>query len=238
MSDTPKSLKPRTSKLKTSAGEYLSAIKWVAIAIVFSVIAVFAWKAYHIAMTPVRVAQDMGSSISETTASLKKQTGKVVNRLEIPIETAKRFELLSETAFQVLVDYPVTKPKSVSDRMFRAANLRHSLNQVCEMQLDFGNGPIPVFAAANNKAYMTAKDLGAKEDRIIRVHIKTGDDDLSVRSYWDRQSKGWAMRWRRATLGKPISDEVAQARLVDVLKAIPDQCVKSAKKLVSEEPKP
>lgn len=199
-------------------------IKWVAIAVTVCVLAAFAYKAYRVATAPVRAAQDMSENMSAATEAAKDKASDMINRLEVDASDAERLNVLSEAAFVTLTEMPETKPATINDRVFRAAHLRDNGGKVCKLSMDFGNGDIPVFVAANNKTYATAKALGSKEDRIIRVHIVTADDDVAIRSYWDMETKAWSLRWRRATMGKPISDAVAEARLMDILAEVPDGC--------------
>ena len=67
--------------------------------------------------------------------------------------------------------------------------------------------------------------MGSKQNRIIRVHLLTGGQEIGLRSYWNDDLKKWKMRWRRLTLGKPLNDDGAQNTLRQVLAAIPEHCV-------------
>jgi len=92
------------------------------------------------------------------------------------------------------------------------------------MTLDFGSGEIIAYAAADNEAHATAKSVGSKDDRLMRVVIKAADDDIDLNTAWDDEALNWVMKWKTTMVKKPISNEIAQARMVDILAAIPNQC--------------
>ena len=210
----PKAEKPVVIKKHSWA----PAIKWVAIFLTMLLLFIVLYKAYRVASAPVR-------GVNTAAEAMIEKTDQIANRLEVKVKKERTFGQLSETAFETLTQYPVRKPLNINERLFWAQNLRASNHQVCRFDLDFGNGPIPLYAAANNKTYATARAVGSKENRIIRVHIITGSPGVGLRAYWDQTEKAWKMRWRRMTVDKSFNDETAQQTLRRVLEAIPENCV-------------
>ena len=213
----PEETKPQKPVVIKKHG-WAPTIKWVAIFLTMLLFFIVIYKAYRVASAPVR-------GVSTATEAVKAQADQIANRLEVKVKKERTFGQLSETAFETLTQYPVRKPININERMFWAQNLRASNHQVCRFDLDFGNGAIPLYAAANNKTYETARAVGSKENRIIRVHIITGSPGIGLRAYWDQGEKAWKMLWRRMTVDKSFNDETAQKTLRKVLEAIPENCL-------------
>lgn len=191
-------------------------VKWIAICLVMFMLTLILYKTYRVMTAPVR-------GISGAAEMVKESASNVAGRLDVSLKKPKSFSQLSEEAFNVLVDYP-EQSATFGKKMFYAQNLRGSNNQVCAFTVDFGDGDIPAYVAANNSTYQTAKAVGSLEGRIIRVHLLTGGREIGLRSYWDDAAKKWKMRWRKMTLDKPLNDAGAQNTLREVLILIPDQC--------------
>ncbi len=205
------------SMAKETTGSWLSTIKWIAILLTMMLLSAVLYKAYRVASAPVR-------GVTSAADAVKEQADQIANRLEVDIVKDKTFDQLAETAFNILNAYPVRKPVNINERLFWAQNLRSSNHQVCRFDYDFGTGSVPIYAAANNETYATAKAVGSKENRVIRVHVITGSPGVGLRAYWDQTEAQWKMRWRRVTFNKSFNDETARMTLRKVLSAIPDQC--------------
>ncbi len=207
------------TKVKTVRKEsWAPTVKWLFICLTMCLFTLILYKAYRVVTAPVR-------GISGAAELIKDQTSSVSNRLDVALKKPKSFSQLSEEAFNILIDYPVQKPTKFGETLFWAQHLRGSNGQVCAFKLNFGDGEIPVYTAANNSKYQTAKAVGSLQDRIIRVHLLTGGDEIGLRSYWDDEAKKWKMRWRRLTFSKPLNDEGAQKTLRQILSEIPERCV-------------
>ena len=164
------------SEAKPDRSEMWKAIKWVAIAFVACLIAFGVWKAWSIVTAPARVVEDAAGSV-------KSSVGNVVNRLDVKLESQKSFNRAAEKSFKHLNDLSPTEPDSLKDRTFRLANLKGSENQVCKLSYDFGEGAVPVYLAADNKAHQAAKAVGAKTDRLIRIVIVSPEQTLGCLLY-------------------------------------------------------
>lgn len=191
-------------------------VKWIAICLTMLMATLILYQVYRVLTAPVR-------GISGAAEMVKESATSVGNRLDVQLKKPKSFSQLSEEAFNVLIDYPVQNA-SFAQGLFYAQNLRGSNHQVCRFEIDFGNGNIPVFVAANNTEYQTAKAVGSLEGRIIRAHLLTGGREIGLRSYYEDESKKWKMRWRRMTLNKPLNDAGAQNTLREVLTLVPVRC--------------
>jgi hypothetical protein len=204
------------------------AIKWVAIAAICILFFFICYKVYRVVTTPARVvgnaSETVGDVVKSGTDAVKQGSSNIYNRLSIPVQDQRKLNRLSEAAFRTLSSMTPTKPEGVKERMLRASDLSGNQGQVCKMSLDFGSGPLEVYMAADNDAHETAKALGAKDDRIIRVVILTGADDLALNTSWDSEAKAWKMKWKATTVSKPATDETAEKRLFDVLGAASKRC--------------
>lgn len=228
--DTLPAEKPKKEKpVKPARREsWAPAVKWLFICLTMLLFTAILYKAYRVITAPAR-------GISTAAEMVMDQASNVSNRLDVSLKKPKSFSQLSEEAFSILLEYPVQKPQKFGETLFWAQHLRGSNSQVCSFRYNFGDGDIPVYTAANNSNYKTAKAVGSKQNRIIRVHLLTGGQEIGLRSYWNDDLKKWKMRWRRLTLGKPLNDEGAQNTLRQVLAAIPEHCVvKPAASIPSE----
>lgn len=194
-------------------------VKWIAICLTMFMLTLVLYQVYRVLTAPVR-------GISGAAEMVKESATSVGTRLDVKVKKPKSFSQLSEEAFKVLVDYP-EQNSSFSQGLFYAQHLRGSNHQVCRFKVDFGDGEIPVFVAANNTDYQTAKAVGSLEGRIIRAHLLTGGREIGLRSYYEDETKKWKMRWRRMTLNKPLNDAGAQNTLREVLSLVPENCSKS-----------
>lgn len=214
--------------LKPPKSDLWGAVKWICILLVVLVLAAAAWKAWDIATAPARAVTSTVDSATELAKTGAQNTteavAKVTGRLDVQVTQQARLDTLSESAFDLLVKVPQTKP-GLMDRAARLSYLRGSDNRVCTMGIDFGTGAMAVWAAADNDGYATSKALGGTADRLIRIGIFTDGDAVGLRSVWDADAGHWRIRWKRTTLKKPVADTVAEARVLDVLKAIGTDCV-------------
>jgi len=217
----------KTANVAEVANNAFSAIKWVAIAVVSFLIFSVAYGAYKMVTKPVAAVGDAAGNVVEAVGdgagAIKEGAGNVINRLDIPV-TDRQFGKAAEGAFTVLNTMDETDPDGVKDRMFRRTNFGGSENRICKLTLNFGGDDLIAFTAADNEAHATAKSLGSNDDRLIRFVLKAADDDIAFNTQWDSEAKNWGLKWKKTTVSKPINDELAQARALDMLAAIPEQC--------------
>ncbi len=213
--------------LENAQGAF-SAIKWIGISIVCLTILAVLWAGYKIFYKPAAMVGDAAGSVAEAVGdgagAVKDSASSVINRLLIPSGNQKALNKLSEDAFTVLNNMAETKPEGLKDRMFRRTNFSDSEGRICKLTLNFGTGDIPAYAAADNKAHATSKSLGSTDDRLIRLVIRADKDDIPLNTLWDEEAKIWQMKWKKTTVKKPMSDEIAEERIVDMLSAISKQC--------------
>ncbi len=218
----------KANETMDNARSVMDTIKWAAMAIVALVVLFGGWTVYKMLSAPAKAVGNVVGGVSDavqsSTDKVKDGASDIYNRLRIPVDNPKAFNKTSESAFNVLADMAETEPEGVKDRMFRAANFGGSQGRVCKMSLDFGNGPVDVFAAADIDAYETARDLGSKADRLMRMVILTSDDDISMNASWDETEERWILKWKATTVSKVAPDNVVSARAQDVLKSVPGQC--------------
>ena len=211
-----------------NAGSVLNTIKWAAIAFVTLIVFIILFKVYQLLAAPAKAVggavEGVSDAVKSSSEAVAEGTSSVINRLDIPTTDQRRLNTLAEEAFETLNSMDVSEPDGVRDRMFRATNLAGSENRVCAMSVDFGNGDLPVFAAADNEAHATAKALGSTDDRLMRLLIQAGEDDVAINAYWDEEASLWRMKWKSTTLKKAASDDIAQARVFDVLSTVPTDC--------------
>lgn len=213
--EQPQTKKPKKEKPDRRVS-WAPTIKWIAICLTMFMLTLILYQVYRVMTAPVR-------GISGAAEMVKESATSVGNRLDVKLKKPKSFSQISEEAFSVLVEYPQQKP-TFTQGLFYAQHLRGSNQQVCRFNIDFGGGNIPVFVAANNMDYQTAKAVGSLEGRIIRAHLLTGGREIGLRSYYEDESKKWKMRWRRMTLNKPLNDTGAQNTLRQVLALVPKNC--------------
>ncbi len=218
----------KASNVAEVANNAFGAIKWVAIAVVTFLIFSIAWGAYKMVTKPVAAVGDAAGSVVEAVGdgagAIKDGAGKVMNRLSIPATKPRELNRRAEPAFKTLSAMAETESDGMRDTMFRKTSFPGSANKICKMTVNFGGSDILAYAAVDNDAYETAKAMGSKDDRLIRFVIKAPDDDIEFNTGWDSEAKGWAMKWKKTVVNKPISDAVAEARIIDLLTAIPNQC--------------
>lgn len=218
----------RTATVVESASNAFSAIKWVAIAVVTLTFVGGAYGVYKIVSAP---AKAVGNAAGVVTESVKTGAGKikesgsdVMNRLEIPTSNQTTLNTTAEAAFKALTMMAVTEPDGIKDRVYRRTNFGGHDGRVCRLDIDFGSGAIPVTLAADNEAYATAKALGSNDNRLIRMILTAGDDDIDLRTEWDAEAQGWIMRWKATTIKKPVGDNIAEERIMDVLGSAAKDC--------------
>ena len=111
-----------------------------------------------------------------------------------------------------------TEPDGMKDRIYRHTNFGGHENRVCKCVTDTGEVSIPVTLAADNEAFATSKALGSKDNRLIRMVLTAGDEDVALRTEWDSETQKWNMSWKATTIKKEVSNAVAEQRIMDVLK--------------------
>ena len=180
--------------------EQFTEIAYIVAAILFGV--------YRFITAPVRAAQNTTETI---VSSVEERATAVLTRRHIQVREGRRFSRLADQAHRVLVALPFTAPEDVSERLFRMANLRGSEGKVCQFEMDFGGGAVPVWAAADNQDFRTNKTLGGEADRQIRIVWQTLDQDLGVSVQYaaqyseDDAAPRWELLWRRRdSLNKPL----------------------------------
>lgn len=209
-------------KTAEGVGSAFNAVKWVAIAISLGFVFGIGWMGYKIISAPAKAAanatQAVTDAVKSSAGSVANSTSDLINRLHIPSRNQAQTNALAETAFAKLNDMTSAPPETLKARTFWAANLRGHEGRVCQLSLDFGAGDVPILIAADNKTYAKSKSLGSKNNRLMRVIIRTQGDDLPLRVEWDEDASHWIMKWRSTTTKKPLEDDVAAERLHDILR--------------------
>lgn len=218
--------KASTFAEKTSG--FFSAVKWLSIAIVMLVIFSGGYAVYKALTVP---AKAVGNAVGEVSGAVKAGSDKVresgtevLERLTIPITQRRQFEKAAEAAFSSLTRMEPTKPDGMKDRMYRASQFAGHEDRLCRFDLTVGDNVLPVAMAADNKAYATAKALGSKNDRLIRLIVQAGEDDIALRTLWDPDTSQWILKWKSTTLKKPIEDNVAEQRVLEILQSAAKVC--------------
>jgi len=112
----------------------------------------------------------------------------------------------------------------MKDRLYRRTNFGGHEGRICKLDVETGTVTLPVTIAADNEAYSTAKALGSNENRLIRMVLNAGEDDVALRAEWDEAAGAWIMKWKATTVKKPVGDNVAEQRVMDVLGAAAVGC--------------
>ena len=218
----------RASSVAESASTAFNAIKWVAIAVVTLVLGSGVFGVYKIISAPAKAVGSAAEPVTQTVKSgtdkIKQGGSDILNHLDIPSTNSTGLNRLADKVFERLSSMPVNPPADVKERLYWRTQFPGHENKVCRLSMNFGNGDIPVLIAADNAAYATAKALGAKEGRLIRIVITAGEDNIAFRLAWEDETSAWSMKWRATTLQKPVSDKVAEARILDVLKQAENDC--------------
>ena len=218
----------KVSNVAEVANNAFGAIKWVSIAVVTLLVFSFGWGAYKMVTKPVAAVGDAAGAVVDAVGdgagAIKDGADKVINRLDILITNQRALNQRAETAFPILNDMSKTKADGMRDRMFRKTSFPGSADKICKLTVNFGTSDVIAFAAADNDGYETVKALGSKDQRLIRFVIKAPKDDIEFNTAWDSAAKSWGLKWKKTVVNKPINDAVAEARILDLLKAIPAQC--------------
>lgn len=218
----------RASTVAETASTALGAIKWVAIAIVTLTLAGGAYGVYKVVSAPAKAVGHAAGAMTDTVKAgagkIKESGSDVIKRLDIPSSNQRALNSVAETAFKSLSTMAATEPAGVKDRIYRRTHFSGHGGRICTLSVDFGAGELPVTLAADNEAYATAKALGSNDNRLMRVIVTAGDNDIALRTEWEAESKKWAMRWKATTLKKPVSDAFAEERLMDILEAAAKEC--------------
>lgn len=206
----------------------MSMVKWLCIAFVALVVLLIAHKVYKIISAPAAVvekaADGMTDAMKSGTEVVKDGAVGVLNRLVVPTNDQDGLNSLSEAAFETLHKMEPTDPAGMKDRLFRRTNFGGHEGKVCSFEATFADAPVPIHVAVDNVAYAKAKALGGDADRLIRMVILVGDDDVSFNSSWDETVSAWVMKWKATTVKKPVDDAIAESRIFDILRTIPDKC--------------
>ena len=218
----------RAGTIAESANNAFGAIKWVAIAVVTLTLAGGAYGVYKVVSAPAKAVGNAAGAVSDTvrtgTDKIKESGSEVLNRLDIPATNQTALNRAAEAAFKALTSMVATEPEGMKDRIYRRTNFGGHENRICKIDVDTGTVSLPVTLAANNDSYATAKALGSKDNRLIRIILTAGDDDVALRTEWDSEAQNWAMRWKATTIKKEVSDAVADQRIMDVLRAASRNC--------------
>ncbi|NNC36579.1 MAG: hypothetical protein HKO02_03915 [Hyphomonadaceae bacterium] len=210
-----------------NASNVMSTIKWVAMAIVALAVLGGGYGIYKMVSAPARVVGNAAESVTDVakagTDKVKDATSEVMNRLVVPTTDQESLNRLSEIAFAVLTEMEPTEPNGIKDRMFRRKLGGHE-GRICELNVDFGGGEIPVFVAADNEEFSTSKALGAKDDRLMRMVIRLPEDDIIFNAEWETDAGNWVAKWKATTVKKPIGDEAAEQNIHDILRLVPQKC--------------
>ena len=218
----------RAATVAESANNAFGAIKWVAIAVVTLTFLGGAYGAYKVISAPAKAVGNAAGAVTETVKTgagkLKDGGAGVMNRLDIPAQNQAALNTSAEAAFIALTTMAATDPDGMKDRIARRTHFSGSENRICKLTLDLGTAEIPVTLAADNEAYATAKALGANDNRLIRMILTAGEDDIGLRAEWDEETQQWVMKWKTTTVKKPVGDGVAAERIMDALGAAAKSC--------------
>ncbi len=200
-------------EVHTARAEKYKLIRWVVGSVtLLIIIGVIYW----FVTAPARMAGNITDQVKDAAGSMD-----TIRPVPAPKRTLGR---ASEAAYAMLEIYPEQEAETMNERAFWLANFRGSENRICEFTIDFGAGNVPVFIAADVKAHATEKNLGSEAGRLMRMVIRTPDQDLPLRSYYDEDAGNWKLRWRRLMGKPPVSDKLAGERAIDVLEAAAEKC--------------
>ncbi len=176
--------------------------------------------AYRFVTAPVRMAQDTTESAVET---VSETATKVLSVRHVEVASGRRFSRLADKAHAVLITHPVSAPDGMGERTFRAANLRGAQDKVCTFSLDFGAGPVEVFAASDNDGFATNRAMAGEAERQVRLVFVSEAGSLGLNAQTD--ADGWALLWRRRNAAsKPLDDATAAKRAMDALAEAANVC--------------
>lgn len=210
-------------------------VKWVAIAVVTLSLLGGGYAVYKVIMKPVEAMGNAAGTVVETVGdgvgaiadgagSVVEGAGNVINRLDIPTSDQNKLNTIAEKAFPILFKMDETKADGLREGAFRRTNFSDSKGKVCKSELNFGEAPVMTYAAADVKAHETSAELGSKDNRMIRMIVRTSKDDLKFNTVWDETAEQWQMKWSKTTLSKDASDKDAEKLILGVLSAITRTC--------------
>jgi len=218
----------RAGTIAESANNAFGAIKWVAIAVVTLTLAGGAYGTYKVISAPAKAVGNAAGAVTDTVKSsadkIKEGGSEIINRLDIPASNQTALNRAAEAAFEALSNMTATEPDGMKDRIYRRTHFGGHENRICKIDVKTETVSIPVTLAADNEAYATSKALGSKDNRLIRMILTAGDDDVALRAEWDSETQDWVMRWKATTLKKEVSDKVAEERILDILKVTKQGC--------------
>jgi len=218
----------RAATVAESANNAFSAIKWTAIAIVTLTLAGGAFGVYKVVSAPAKAAANAAGAVTESVKTgadkIKESSAGVMNRLDIPATNQAALNSIAEAAFSALTTMAATEPDGMKDRLYRRTNFGGHEGRICKLDVETGTVTLPVTIAADNESYATAKALGSNKNRLIRMVLTAGEDDVALRTEWDEAAGAWVMKWKATTVKKPVGDDVAEQRLMDVLSAAAVGC--------------
>ena len=211
----------RAATVAETASNAFGAVKWVAIAVVTLTFAGGAYGVYKVVSAPAKAVGNVAGVVTETvktgTDKIKQSGSEVMNRLDIPATNQNNLNRAAEAAFKALTTMSETEPDGMKERIYRRTHFGGHENRLCKIDVDTATVIIPVTLAADNEAYATSKALGAKNNRLIRIVLTAGDDDIALRTEWDSEAQNWAMRWKATTIKKNVTDKVIEQRMLDAL---------------------
>lgn len=210
-------------------------VKWVAIAVVTLSLLGGGYAVYKTIMKPVEAMGNAAGTVVETVGdgvgaiadgagSVVEGAGNVINRLDIATTDQSRLNILAEKAFPVLFKMDETKADSIREGVFRRTNFSDSEGKICKSEQTFGEAPVNTYAAADVKAHETSAELGSKDNRKIRMVIRTSKDDLKFNTVWDENTEQWQMKWSKTTLSKDANDSDAEKLITGILEAVAKNC--------------
>lgn len=218
----------RTAAAADNVSNAFNAIKWVAIAIVTLTLVGGAYGAYKVVSAPAKVVGTAADAVTDTVKSgadkIKESSSEVINRLDIPTTNQTALNRAAEAAFEALSNMSAIEPDGMKERIYRRTNFGGHENRVCKLSIDTGKVTIPVALASDNEAYATSKALGSNENRLIRMVLTAGEDDIPFRVEWNEETNNWVMRWKATTIKKEVGDKVAEERIMDALGTAAKAC--------------
>ncbi len=205
-----------------------SAVKWICIAIVTLALLFGGYTIYKVITVPAKAVgnavEGMSGAVKSGSEKVIENSSEVLNRLLIPADNQARLNTLSEAAFESLTTMAQVPPEGMKERLYRASNFGGHEDRVCKLDIRVGESVLPAALAADNKSYATARALGSKNERLIRMVLTAGDDDVALQAEWNSEAQMWQMRWKSTTLRKPVEDSIAAQRVSDVLAQAAKSC--------------
>jgi len=194
-------------------------------------------------------AERVGGAITDTAGDLKaksdamvenlqtggKEAGKsllegateiTIDRLDIPLQDLSFFGQAATMAFDSLLEVEPSKASGIANNIFRRRYLGGSEGRVCALNVDFGQGDTAVQIAVDHNTYDASNTFSDQKSQTIRLVVidAEGDPVGGFNTSYDYEVEAWGLKWNATTTAKPVSDQIAEARVKQVLEAAASGC--------------